>query len=140
MDVPTDLEAEATVVGCSIASAHGYLLAAGRLHERHFYRLRHRQLFEACAELTNLVGGSDDVREGRIGRASRLAGVTVDEVRRIVDERSVQCDTSGSYAARVLRAYEKRRLMAAAAELYNRVGQGEPLELVLATSPLSLAV
>jgi len=61
-----------------------------------------------------------------------LAGVAVDQVRRIVDDRPLQWDTNGTLAGRVRRAADARRAMTAARDLFNRLGEGEPLEQVVA--------
>jgi len=129
--VPEDPIAEAALIGCCIASHRGYLLASGRVAEGDFYNPKHQRLFRAAAGMSDLDGTDIDTRDQRIKQAAQTANVDSHTVGAILEAQCVQWDTNGHLARRVKRAAEARRLMAAAAETYNRLAAGEPAEVVL---------
>lgn len=120
-EIPFDLAAEAEVIGCSVGSARGYLIAAEHVGPDDFYRPAHRRLFAACADL-----GDDDLLYAarRIHLAAGAAGVDEDEVRALVDDRSRLLDVHGEFARRVAAAARRRRAMVALAAAYNAIGEG----------------
>ena len=129
---PYDELADAGLVGCAVASHAGYLLAASRVVASDLFNPAHRRLFEACEQLAELDGTNIDTRDKRVERAAVIAGVRVDVLRRILDNRPVATDKNGTLARRVKSAADGRRVMAFCADLYNRLGAGEPVEVVLA--------
>lgn len=131
MEVPRDDVAEETVAGCCVDSHHAYKLATTRLAPEHFYRPDLRRIVETCATLGDLDGPSLDVLERRIAAIAAGARLPSDSVRQLVDDRPVQTDVSGSYAARVLKAHHARHLMTLAADIYNQLGSGQPLDIAL---------
>ena len=138
LQVPYDKIAESGVIGCCIASHSGYLLAATRLEPGDFYRPLHQELFKACSQLAHLDGADLDTRDRRVELAAELAGVEIERVQRTLDKRLTMTDKSGTLARRVKRSSEARRLMAAAADVFNRLSAGEPLETVLGDADASI--
>lgn len=109
-----------------------YLLAADRLRPDDIWTRSLRRLFEACAGIGHLDGTDVEVEEQRIAAAAVAARVDLLEVRRLVDERPLVWDRNGTYATRVARAAKARAVMTACATVFNRLGDGERLEDVLA--------
>ncbi|HWE54351.1 MAG TPA: DnaB-like helicase N-terminal domain-containing protein [Acidimicrobiales bacterium] len=154
MEAPYDRWAEESVVGCAIASRRGADLAAYQVNPPDFYNPKHARLFAAAVELnasrdedlsvivaamanatvlhTALCGCvicgaplEDDIRSAVVAERT---GVELEEVTRLVRERPVVYDTNGRFAARVIDAAVRRRVMTAAATVYNALGTGARLE------------
>lgn len=122
--VPYDAEAEEQVAGAAVATVHGYAYAAAAgVTPGDFYRPALARLFAACADLTN-VRDHDE----RIAEAARLAEVDESEVRWLVDVRSCMFGVCGTHAGRAIETARRRRAMQAAAEAYNALGTGVPLD------------
>lgn len=126
LTIPTAERAEAEAVGTAVADAVGFAIAAEHVTAGDFYRPSFGRLFDACAGLGDVARGWDSSE--RIGLAARAAGVGEAEVRRLVDQRSRFHDTNGHFARLVADAARRRRAMAAAAEMFNRLGAGASVE------------
>ncbi|MGH9106791.1 MAG: hypothetical protein ACRDZX_13350 [Acidimicrobiales bacterium] len=97
-----------------------------------FYLPAMGRLFTTSAELGELSGTDEDSLGERIDRAARATNLSVARVRDLVANRPVQWDTNGTLAGRVIAAFEAREAMTAACDLFNLLGEGEPLERVAA--------
>lgn len=129
---PRDDQAEAALVGIAVSHHGAYRLAAGRVAPKDFWAPSMRRLFEACAVMVHLDGSDIDTEDSRIHVAAATAEVDLLAVRSLVESRPLMWDRNGTYAARVTRAARARAVMAACATVFNRLGDGEPLDVVLA--------
>lgn len=142
--VPYDELAERIVVGISVFNPFAVEAAAAFVSPADFYRPAHARLFAVAIELADeqvgltaaervALGWGNDVR---VRAAARRAGVAVPDVEELVAEAPVLYGVE-PYARRVAAAAEARRVMAAAAEAYNKLAEGADVEDV---RPLLLAL
>ena len=124
LEVPYDEYAEQTVAACAVASRRGAQLAAERLKPQHFWHPKYRSLFEAAVALDEESGVTEEGLASRERRVAAITGVPLPEIGRLVYDRPVQWDTSGSYARRVARGALARHVMAVCAQTYNELGAG----------------
>lgn len=132
--IPTDEAAEAVVAACAIASEHGAAIAAERVDPLDFYCPRYRRLFAVALELVGVVREDE-----RIARAAAAAGVPVADVEGLVQARPVAWDSAGTYAARVVEAARRRRIMAQAEALYRIAATADQVELAAIVGELAAA-
>lgn len=128
IEIPTDNWAEAAVVACAVASRRGAQLAAGRLKASDVWQPRLRAIFRAAVTLDDLPGVSEDDLAERQRRVSEMTGVPLQDIVRLVEERPVRTDATGSFARRVLDASRRRALMQNCARIYNELGHGATLD------------
>ena len=131
--IPVDQTAEQALAGVVVASEQGWRLAEGRgVAPEDLYVPLHRRLFEVAPRLAHLSGIDEDSLAERIRLAADLANVPLSEVQRLVDDRPVQRDKSGALAIRVKRAAEARRAMSWCQTVFQRLGEGERVDVVVA--------
>jgi replicative DNA helicase len=123
LQVPFDELAERIVIGCAVATPVGARLQLGRVTAGDFYRPAHGRLLEACRQIEHL----NDPDE-RVLAVAEITGVPIAYVQQLVDDRPVMHGRLPGPANRVLDAARRRKLMAAAAELFNQLGGGARLD------------
>lgn len=126
--VPVDEEAEAVVARCAVHTSGGARLAASRVTPAMMWVPRHRQLLQVAFALPAITG--ELAEDSRIAAAARQLGEPVDRLRAEVLQRPVLVDESGGYAARVVDAHERRRLLAAAEDVRRALAAGAPTDEV----------
>lgn len=132
LEIPVPFERERDLAGVVVATARGYQLAATRVDASDFYTPACQRLFAACGSLWTLAGSDEDSHQERIRRASALAQVPLEDVRRMVADRAVEWDKNGAVAGAVRRAADARRVMEVCSTVFRRLGSGERVDLVLA--------
>jgi replicative DNA helicase len=140
LPIPTACLAEAVVAGCAAATARGARLAGERLRPADFYEPATRRVFVSATDAG--VAGAfaaaehraapGDRQDARLDVLAKLAGVERAWLGRLVAERAVMWDETGSYAHRVADAGHRRRVMALAADLHAAAATGGDLAPVLA--------
>lgn len=133
--VPDDPMAEEDCVGCAVATRAGARYAATHVEPGDFYRPWLGRVFAACGELDDVTDEAE-----RIARVAEIADVEEAVVRGCVERRPRMWDTTGRAARTVARHAQRRRLMKAAADLFNAAGAGEPDELVAALATRLLEI
>lgn len=128
--IPYDPQAEAEVVGNAVRTDKGFRIAAAVVTPGDFYTPKFARLFAASAELGDVPHGWDSSE--RIRLAAAAADVDEAEVRALVFDGSRFHDVHGEFAHRVAEVARRRRAMAAAAEVFNALGDGAAVEDALA--------
>lgn len=125
---PFDGYAESVIAGCATASRRGARLAQNRLAPDDFWDPRLRRIFEAALDIDDSLDGiSEDSSQERLRIVADRATVPLPDIRRLVSDRPVQWDTTGTYADKIARAAQARKVMALCAQIYNDLGAGTPL-------------
>lgn len=116
--------AERVVAACAVASQRGAELARSRVLPEQIWDPHCRRLYIAALDCPEMTLAS------RIGYVVQTTGLSLREVDEIVEDRGVFADTSGSFASRVVAGARRRELLQLAADVHNRLLEGDNLERV----------
>lgn len=133
--LPADPWAEAVVVGAAVDSPQACHYAEG-LDVDDFTVDLHARLFVA-AMACRLPFSVEGIRTARVAHS---AGVRLDLAEGLRAQAPLLADVNRTYAARVLDATRRRRLMAETVETFNALGRGEGLDAVVPVLERCLAV
>ena len=125
LHVPEDPVAEAEVIGCAVATPHGYAVqVAHGVTVEHMYTPTHRRLWEACPTLPDTLDC-----DARVNAAAKVDGMSWWVAHNLVERRSTMWGVAPIYALRIAEAARLRTIMYEIGELYNAIGEGVDLEV-----------